>query len=289
MGHLGKDEGGLLAQQLHLLRSQVAEVLEGGARNPAQRHEVEDVRTLGLHGGGDIQDMVLVDAGEGDGVDLQDEPLPFEGADGRQLLLHHHLPRVQAPVHMFAVAHPGIDAGRHGRVHGIDRDRDMAGAERGQVRGVRGEVQAVAGHAQEHFGVGFAHPAQGLQGLFRLGKGIARPGDADHGDAGVPEHDLVQIAHSLGRGQDRAGHAGAGFVETVELAVAEVALDVALGSHRQVDPAEQMPGGVVETGMFAEIESHAVLLKPVCVVPADRPTDGYSRQVRRPAPPAAGC
>ena len=101
-----------------------------------------------------------------------------------------------APVDDLAVPGPGIDAPAHGRVHGIDRDRDVGDAEAGQFGGFFRQGQAVGGQAKKQLGILVLEQPYGAHG-FRIGQGIARTGNAAHGDARFFFQHLVHIAHGL--------------------------------------------------------------------------------------------
>jgi hypothetical protein len=73
---------------------------------------------------------------------------------------------------------------------------------------------------------------------------------------GIATERLVQIIQGLMRREDAGRHAGPRFVHAVEPPVAEVALDIALRRHRQMNAAVLMPHGIVEAGMFGKIQFH---------------------------------
>jgi hypothetical protein len=64
---------------------------------------------------------------------------------------------------------------------------------------------------------------------------------------------LFQIYQGLGWRQHCTGNPGPAFINAVELAVAELALDIAARCHRQMDTSKMVMGFIIETGVIIEI------------------------------------
>ena len=177
-------------------------------------------------------------------------PFSFQAADGVELFFQQHPGTVGRLEDPLVVAHPGINLFGYGRVHGVDGHGDVADLQFGQLVDVGTNAQAVGGHAKQHLGVGGPDPPEGPHGLARVGEGVPRSGDAHHRDSvGFFREDGVEVDHGLFRREHAGGHAGPAFVDAVEFPVAELALDIAAGGHRQVDPPEGVSRFVVETGV----------------------------------------
>ena len=57
---------------------------------------------------------------------------------------------------------------------------------------------------------------------------------------GSRSHNFIQVAHGLAGGQNGAGYSGPGFIDAIELTVAEVALHITFGRHRKMNAPKQV-------------------------------------------------
>ncbi len=100
------------------------------------------------------------------------------------------------------------------------------------------QEHAIGGQAQHQLRKVFFHQAKGLKGIL-VGQGIAGTGNPNHAHVfasdGVAHHQPQSIEGFAGR-QHPTGDAGSVFVGTIELALTKAALDIAAGSHRQMNP-----------------------------------------------------
>ena len=260
MTHLPDMLAGCLANRVDGMSVGFRQVFEGAAGIGIIGHAVEQLDPQLAHAAGHLWDMFLVDTGNNDAVDFDEDVAGFQPTDGLQLTFQQDRGGFGGPQDALADAHPGVNLGADLRVHGIDGDRHVAHLQFGQFIQIRRQIQAVGGDTEHHLRAALAHEAAGFQGLGRIGKRITRPGDAHHADMGLLAQHLLKVNHGLGRREDGAGNAGSTLVDTIELTVAELALDIAARRHRQMHPAETAMGLAIETGMIVDIHGSIFLL-----------------------------
>jgi hypothetical protein len=61
------------------------------------------------------------------------------------------------------------------------------------------------------------------------------------------------------RRQNSTGYSGSAFVYAIVFTIAEIALNVAPGRDRKVDPTVKMPHFIVETGMIFQVHDTYIL------------------------------
>ena len=225
------------------------------ASDGSQRHAVEPRCAELCHPLRHSWNVVRVDPGDQDRVDLHEHSARHQGADPRDLSFEEQRTRLATRQLTLPVAHPAVDGAPNLRVHGVDRDRDVAHLEVGKCGSVVGERQSVGGNAEEHVGMALTDPLEGCQRGSWGRQRVTGAGDADDTHRRVPSRNLVDIFGSLVGRQQSAGHPGAALVRTVETSVAEVALNIAAGGHWKMDTGVAKTGSVVEAGVRREVHA----------------------------------
>ena len=184
-------------------------------------------------------------------------PRCFSAANGFAPGGSRAVPRRRAAVDPLCRREPRRKSGADLRIDRIDRQRDVADAQRGQIVHVavprsirwmprRGAVRGGAWRTRRSV-------SRVRSGVAKGSPGPAIPTTAIRGSCF--EH-AFQVVQGLRRREQGAGHARPALVRAVVDPLAEVALDVALRRHRKMDPGERVPRSVVETGMSRKVQGH---------------------------------
>jgi len=251
--HLGQELLRLAAHRPNFLLGRLTDRAEGSAHIGEHGHAVEEIRPQLLHGLGNLEDMLIVDPRDQDGIDLHRNPMRLQVLDCRQLPGKKQFRRLATVIGNLAIPHPTVNFCPHLRINGIDGDGHMGDIELGQFRDIGADTQTVAGQTEDHLRILCIDQPHGFHGRLRIGKGVAGSGNAGHGDARLLFQNLAHVNQGLLRAQDRAGHPGPRLVDAVVFAVAVIALDIAVRGHRQMDAAGLPFHGRVETGVFAQV------------------------------------
>lgn len=183
---------------------------------------------------------------DGDAPRLQS----FNGAD---LPIEQQFRAPYAPVYDFSVPDPTVDLLPDPRIDGIDGYGDMGNADFGDLVEVVCHSEPVGRKTQKHLRKLFSYEAQRLHRLPGVGKRVSGAGDSGDRDFRFVFEDFFHIPASLRRGKNGAGHARPALIDTVVLAVAVVAPDIAMNRNRQMNAAVGTFGGRIETWMSAQI------------------------------------
>ena len=254
MAHLGQELLGLLPDFGDPRLVRLLQVGKGGVDIGEHRHAIEKIGPQFPHLGRHRRSMMIVDSGDDDEIDLDRDPVPLQGRHRRQLAGKEQFRRRPPPVGHLAVPHPGIDLFPDRRVHRIDRDGHVGDLQGRQLVDIGADSQPVAGQTEEHGRKLPPDQADGLHGLLGIGKGVARPGDPGHRDPRLLLQHPPHIDQGLAGGEDGAGHPGPRLVDAVIFAVAEITLDIALGRHRQMDPAALPLDSRIKTRMLGQVQ-----------------------------------
>ena len=217
--------------------------LDVAKRRAADRIQGHAIGNVGAQRGDladDFRDVLIIDAGNDDRVDLHADAAAFQGGNRFRLAIPEQPGGGRAAIDPLRVADPGVNLRADFRIDGVDRQGDVARFQFGQFIDIGQDVQAVGSDAQKHPRMPPSDAPQGVQRRLGRGEWIARPGDADDGDPGVFFHDATQILFGLRRREDGAGHARPALVGAIVHPLAEVALDVAVRGDRQVDAAKRL-------------------------------------------------
>jgi hypothetical protein len=167
--------------------------------------------------------LLVVDARNENGVDLDQDSRATQSLQCSQLPLQQQGRAILAAQDALAVPNPGINARASRGIEGVDGDGQVAQVQPCQLGRMLGQGKAVGRQAEQQVGVLRADQAQRLQGGVRVGKGITRTRDADHGHILAPLHQPIQVGERLPRRKYNARHAGATFIAAIEAPVTEVA------------------------------------------------------------------
>ena len=142
-------------------------------------------------------DVMIIDAGDDDGVDLDRDALLLEAAMASNCRASRIFRPLAAMVDDLAVPDPAIDLGADLRINRVDRDGDMGDIHLRQVSRISGAIfMPFEARQRMVSGNSFADQPQGLHGLLGIGKGVPGTGDAGHGDARLlgqhPHHVLAR-------------------------------------------------------------------------------------------------
>ena len=205
------------------------------------RDQVEGIRPELRGRLGDLDDLVVVDARDPHRVDLDDHPALGGLLDPLELVRDQDLRGLDARVVLPVVVDVVVDLRADLRVERVHRDRDVADVEGRELVDPLGEHEPVRRDAPDRLGEVLLDQPEGLEGLL-VRQRVARTRDPDHLDELVLLEHVLDQGDGLLRRNDPAGHARARLVDAVVVALAVVALDVALGRHGEVHPAEGVAG-----------------------------------------------
>ncbi len=130
----------------------------------------------------------------------------------------------------------------------------MADFQFDQFVDVLDKTEPIRGDAKKNIGKLLAHEPKRLHGFDRIGERIAWAGNPDHGQLRHLRVHRLEVGHGLERRQKHAGNTGAGFIGTIEGAIAIIALQIAFRRHRQVDPRRFSIHVRVEAGMIGKVQ-----------------------------------
>ena len=177
VAHLGQIFLAGLSYFLHRLLVRLRNMGERGVDIREHRHAVQQIHVHLLHPGGHRLDMVIVDTGDDDAVDLDRDPESLQLFYGRQLPGKKQAGSFQAAVDDVPVADPAIDPLADLRIHRTDGDGDVGDLDLGQCLDIRADSHAVGRDAEQHFGKLPPDRAQGRHRLIPIGERIAGTGD----------------------------------------------------------------------------------------------------------------
>lgn len=214
-----------------------------------QRNNVDHGRAGGFGDTGNFTDMIAVDAGNQNAIDLDDHAVRGKFADAIKLRGD------EAPGAFNAAQDAAADSDKthnliqNGRINGIDRDSNSANAERGDAIRFFRQAKSIGAEALDKLGILAINEIKSVQSVIR-GQRITGAGDTGHGDLGTKFKGQFEFINGLARAEHAAGDARAIF-RLIKSAFAETAADVAAGSNGKMNAAD----GFVRT--FAEAWVHA--------------------------------
>ena len=239
----------LVLKRLQLLRGRAA--LAGQAEMGAvrrvgdQRHDVVQERAARLDLAVDVQQVLVVDAGDHHRVDLRQDAGVAQHFQAQHLAFVQDARRFDPGPALVVVEDPRVDVLTDFRIDHVDGDRDVVDVQALQAVDIVRQRQTVGREAQLDVGGELGELFESLDRLLGAGReAVAWAGDADHGKLRDLGGDREDFADGLFGGQLLADDAGTAFVGAVILAVTVVALDVAGRSHRD------MHAGVVVVSLF---------------------------------------
>ncbi len=260
VGHLLDVFARFLAQGNNGLPAGFGDPRERGILRRLEWNHVLDVSPEFCGNLGNFNNVLIVDARNDDGVHLDHNAPLLEALDGCQLPVQQDFGPLLAAIDDIAILDPGVDFRANGRVHRRNGDGHMGHAQLGYIIQIRQDSHAIGRQAEQELRMLLIEQTHGLNGLGRVGKWIARTGNACHGDTRFLFQHLIHILRSLIRLENAAGHTGAGLVHTVILAIAVVALNVAFGGHGQMYTAAGASFFLIETRVLGGILVHDSLL-----------------------------
>ena len=249
--------GQLVLQFLQLggVGAALAAEAEGGAvrRIGDQRHDVVEEGAARLDRRVDLQQMLVVDAGDHHRIDLDQDPLGGQALKAFHLALVQDGRRLDPGMAPAVEEDPRIDPGADLGVDHVDGDGDVVDIVIGQGVHMVGHGQTVGRDAELEVGQRLFHRPEGLEGLAPVIHGIAGAGDAQHRKLWHLGRHRQYLARRLLGGQLLAGDAGPRFVGAVVFAITVIALDVAGRRHRHMHAGEIVVGLLAIAGMVLDL------------------------------------
>src|SRR6266536_1233853 len=241
--------------QLLRRRTTLSRQPEDGAvlRRGDQRHDVVQKCAARLYRPVHFHQVLIVHTGNHDRIHFAQD------SSGRQHLKSLQLPFGEYPcafhagVPLVFVEHPRIDLGADLRVNHVDSDGYVIDFEALDGFDVIGKHEPVGGEAELDIGRGLRNQLECLEGLLRIGQGIAGPGDAEHRHLRDGGSNGKNFLCCLFRSEFFADHAGARLIGAVVLAVAVVALNVAGRRHGNVHARVMMVRFLAVAGMILDL------------------------------------
>ena len=193
--------------------------------------------------------MVLVDAGDIDGIDLYDHVPLYGFFDALHLLGEEDFCAFEAGIALALVIDELVDLGADLGIDRIECNGDIADIIFFEQVYLVGQEETISADAFDHVGIFFVKAAEGFKGLFVCQR-FAGPGNADDLDVVVLLHDFLDHVHGFIGIQYPRGDPGTALVHAVKIPDAVIALDIAFGRHGYVAPAEGVACFFGKTGMF---------------------------------------
>ena len=205
-----------------------------------QRHDIVQEGAAFLDPLVDLDEMLVVDAGNHHGIDLGENAARGQHLEAEHLALVQNLRSFELRVALSLVEYPRIDLRPDLGIDHIDGDRHMVDVHRREFVDAVGQHQAVGGDAELDVGNVGRDILERRPGLVPVVTGVAGARDSKYG----------KLRHFVGDGDDLAcrlvgrqlfgDDARPALVGAIVFAVAVVALDVARGRDRHMHAREIM-------------------------------------------------
>ena len=242
-----------------------------------QRHDVVQEGAARFDPAVDLDQVLVVDPGDHHRIDLGQNAARGQHFEAEHLPLVQDVRRLDAGPAPVAEIDPGIDLRADLGIDHVDGDGHVVDVHRRQLVDVVGQREAVGRDAELDVGDDLGDRREGRLRLLPVVAGVARPGDAEHGELRHLVGDRDDLAPRLVGRQLFRDDAGPALVGAIVFAIAVIALDVAGGRDRDMHAREIMVRLLGIAGMVLDPLPHV----RVHVLRPGRGTAGRRRTAAR--------